>query len=130
MIFPVMEDECTGGVCTDGWGPYRFFGATLDLPSPVLPADAVLQCWEKPVLAPAILASDFLVSGYCRLPILQQNFMEDHKILFRAAALANLALMPVLPENPAEFTSFEADYSFNWKLGPLCWLPRRKKGDG
>jgi hypothetical protein len=108
MISPAVEGECAG------WGPYRFFGTMLDLPSPALPAGAILQRWEKPILAPAILRHQPPFSEKPQAPC----------IAFRAAALANLALTPVLPENTAEFASFEADYSFNWELGPLCWLPR------
>jgi len=149
MISPVTEGagsvrtggECTGGECA-GWGPYRFFGIMLDLPSPALPADAVLQRWEKPVLAPvcckyhqegpqtafAHLRPTGSVEVHAEDAEIAKkegsNYLLLPRIAFRAAALANLALMPVLPEKTAEFASFDADYSFTWELGPLYWLPR------
>ncbi|MDR2701593.1 MAG: hypothetical protein LBB72_04100 [Spirochaetaceae bacterium] len=125
VISPVTEGDGSNGKCANseysgsecaGWGPYRFFGVMLDLPPPAFPADAVLQRWEKPVLAPAILRRQAPLR--CQAP----------RIIFRAAAIANLALTPVPPENTAEFASFEADYSYKWELGPLCWLPRARNG--
>jgi len=125
----------------DGWGSLRLFGPMLDLPLPNLPGGAVLQRWERPVLAPAILAP-----GDDPEPLMKA-VMEDgpewHTGLrkqsgstwmstvpripqFRAAALANLALTPVTPETTEGFASFEADYSFSWEQGPLHWLPRNR----
>jgi len=42
------------------------------------------------------------------------------EISFRAAALANMSFRP-LPSNSGERDS----YSFEWKIGPLHWLPKR-----
>jgi len=109
------------GLC-DGWGPLRLFGPMLDLPLPGLPGDAILQCWERPILAPAILAP-----GVDPEPLIKPELLVNvvpQIPQFRAAALANLTLTPVLPETTEGFVSFETDYSFIWKLGPLHWLPR------
>ena len=84
----------------------RFFGLILELSPPVFPVDAVLQRWEKPILAPAILApGDKAPEPLPQIPAL----------FSRAAALANFALTPVMSE---------MYYSYTWKLGPLQWLPR------
>ena len=85
----------------------RFFGMTLDMPSPTFPPDAVLQQWEKPVLAPVILMLDDTIP----------KVTIDPLAMPRAAALANLALQPVP----------NALYSFTWNLGPLSWLPSIRK---
>jgi len=103
----------------DGWGEFRLFGPMLDMPLPDLPGDAVLQRWERPVLAPAILAS-----GDDAEPLIKAVSGSTWTASFRAAALANLSLTPVPQETTGEFASFEADYSFIWELGPLHWLPR------
>jgi hypothetical protein len=114
VISPLEEGECAG------WDSYRFFGTMLDLPFPSLPADSVLQRWEKPILAPVILtAGDSLTRG--------DHAYKLPSLVSSAAALANLALTPVKPEQKGEFAAFEADYSFIWELGPLLWLPRRRK---
>jgi len=108
----------------DGWGQLRLFGPMLDLPLPNLPGDAVLQRWEKPILAPAILAP-----GDAPEPLIKAvngSARSSQIPQFRAAALANLTLKPVPPETTEGFTSFEADYSYSWELGPLHWLPRNR----
>lgn len=124
-ISPLEKGECEGWTLNGTSlieGSIRFFGITLDLPSPTLPADAVLQRWEKPKLAPVILApGDDMVtqpSRVAKVPLLTS----------RAAALANLILIPAPEHRTAEFSSFEKNYSFTWKMGPLFWLPRYKHG--
>ena len=96
---------------------FRFFGTLLELPvnsneslRKIFPADAVLQFWEKPVLAPAILAP-----GDTLPPLKNGNNMDKGFLLPRAAALANLIMKPV--------SGFQENYSFSWELGPLFWLP-------
>jgi hypothetical protein len=88
----------------------RFFGAVLELPLPVFPQDAVLQIWEKPVLAPAIITSGEPV------PCPASDF-NNQTLISRPAALANLALRPVP----------DMEYSFTWELGYPHWLPRQNR---
>ena len=83
-----------------------FFGPVLELPLPVFPPDAVLQQWENAILAPAIIEP----GNKAKLPFNK----PPPNLLFRAAALANLAVQPVV----------HCQYSFTWDLGPLYWLPR------
>ena len=113
------------GIC-GGWagaevtGAVRFYGPVLELPSVAFPPDAVVQSWEKPILAPAILASGGSVPPE----------MPPPAVSFRAAALANLAMKPVSAGAGAEkpgskgISCFEERYSFTWTMGPLFWLPR------
>ena len=111
-----LRDEkivCTGYSECSAWNTeIRFFGMTLDLPLPAFPPDAVLQLWEKPILAPAIITPD-------DNPELKSIANTVPELSFRAAALANLALQPV-PNTP---------YSFTWEMGSLHWLPRYYKGN-
>ena len=102
---------CTGYSECSAWNTdiqtIRFFGITLDIPPPAFLPDAVLQQWEKPILAPAILLPDDTIP----------KVKMDPLAMPRAAALANLALQPV----PNTL------YSFTWNLGPLFWLPNIRK---
>ena len=94
-----------------------FFGPILELPLPRFPDDAVVQHWETPILAPAILAPGD------KLP---DPLPQAMAVSFRAAALANLSYTRVLSGKEAGATeNFEPEYSFSWELGPLQWLPRR-----
>ena len=113
-IVSLKESECSGwtfGRKTT----IRFFGPVLELPLPAFPADAVLQRWEEPILAPAILSS-----GSCP----SRKDVMVPLLLPRAAALTNLALTPVFSAVETGAGSFDGEYSFTWKLGPLYWLPR------
>jgi hypothetical protein len=106
------------------WGIFRFSGPGLDLPLISIPAPAgsefpvVLQRWEKPLLAPVLLAhgsdgnpfSDPVAGPMPRF------------VSFRAMALANLALNQHV-ETVQDCDSFDADFSFTWELGQLHWLP-------
>ena len=109
-----LEDNkivCSGYSECSAWNTaihtIRFFGITLDMPLPVFPPDAVLQQWEKPILAPAILLPDDTIT----------KVTIDPLAMPRAAALANLALQP-LPNT---------SYSFTWEMDPLFWLPSIRK---
>jgi len=108
----------------DGWGQFRLFGPMLDLPLPGLPGDAVLLRWERPILAPAILAPGVDAESLVKPELLVNDVPQIPP--FRAAALANLSLKPVLQETTEGLASFEKDYSFSWELGPLHWLPRNR----
>jgi hypothetical protein len=117
------------------WDGFRFMGPTLDLPPISLSAPAgiaadntppvILYHWEKPVLAPVLLAPNtsaapLNASASCPAP----RFAS-----FRAMALANLALNTnAIKTAPAGCDSFDADYSFMWEMGELHWLPRPKPG--
>ncbi|MCL1815855.1 MAG: hypothetical protein FWG27_08580 [Treponema sp.] len=126
------QGECSGFAGHPS-GEVRFFGPLLELPLPVFSADAVLQRWEKPILAPAILAP-----GESSLQEVMENDPQRYAGLHkqggsawlpRAAALANLTLWPLLPSAKAstDFSFFEKNYSFTWKMGPLHWLPNPNK---
>ena len=127
-IISRIQGECKGWTQTvDLSEEVRFFGSVLELPRLVFPSDAVLQYFEKPILAPAIIPSG---GGPDLYTVTAPPFM------FRAAALANLAMKPVSDEeNTAKngvtaLAFFEKNYSFSWKIGPLFWLPRHiKKSD-
>ena len=47
---------------------------------------------------------------------------EGPALSFRAASIANLAIRPL--------ESGAAGYSFEWRIGPLIWLPKYKGGQG
>ena len=104
---------------------YGFFGHMLDMPFPALPADAAVYSWKKPILAPALLAAGEKVP----VTISGTDSIIIPDISFRAAALANLTLMPVLSSavgnDTVSFSDFDGNYSFTWELGPLHWLPRK-----
>ena len=126
-IVSAEQNECNGWTFAESAVMVCFFGAVLDLPLPAFPPDAVLYTWEKPILAPALIASD----DSLKPPVAASK--ADAELSFRAAALANLALQMV--PNAEDYTkahkteSFEKDFSFTWNLGPLHWLPRYK-GNG
>lgn len=108
-----------------GEGSFHFMGPVLDMPLPSLSAapggeaPVVLQRWEKPLLAPAILGPD--TNNRSFTGVLPDFFS------FRAMALANLSFTVTIETAP-EFDSFDSDYSFTWELGPLRWLPRTSRG--
>jgi hypothetical protein len=110
-ITPLGVDGCDGWVAGPVMGAVCFFGLVLELPLPDFPASAVVQRWEKPILAPAILG---IHDRPPSMTALTENTLVPP---FRSAALANLALMPITGFN-------EEPYSFTWKIGPLYWLPK------
>ena len=108
-------------------GKFSFLGLCLDFPlnESLFPQTArkkILHFPSSPVLCAAIVDSEFLPGGTSRYggnPILN----EAPELSFRAASLANLAIRPL--------AGGEADYSFEWKIGPAVWLPKyMKKGSG
>jgi hypothetical protein len=113
------------------WDGFHFMGPALDLPPISLSAPAgiaannappvVLYHWEKPVLAPVLLApntNNTPLNTPASVPAPRFAF-------FRAMALANLTLNTnAIKTAPAGCESFDADYSFMWELGELHWLPR------
>ena len=117
-----------GWVCSQPAACVRFFGPTLDIPPLSFPRDAVLQRWEKPIMAPVIIVH----GDNPELSVLYQ--LTGLTEMPRAAALANLTLTAFPKEKKAgeieksgeaEFSFFERNYSFSWELGPLFWLPRQ-----
>ncbi|MDR1801995.1 MAG: hypothetical protein LBQ94_00175 [Treponema sp.] len=69
----------------------------------------IIDILSSPVLCAALLAPDE-----------KPPSEEGPVISFRAASLANLAIRPL--------ESGAAAYSFEWKMGPLIWLPKYKGG--
>ncbi|MDR2552038.1 MAG: hypothetical protein LBD31_02580 [Treponema sp.] len=92
-------------------GLFRFFGLRLELP--FLPFPALLKNWEKPFLAPAILAPEEKAAA-------EAAGISPPALSFRAAALANLCL-------ESAGGGFDPAYSFTWNRGPLFWLPNPRK---
>ena len=96
----------TGAAETDKW---PFFGPLLNLPAKETlfsgaAKDKILHYLLPPVLCTAIIT-----------PAEKPVEMEIPAISFRAASLANLAIRPL--------GAGESAYSFEWKIGPLVWLP-------
>jgi hypothetical protein len=86
---------------------FRLYGPALLLPA--LPVPGLLCRWEPPVLAAALLAP-----GDGQIPL-----SPPPELSFRAAALANLVLIPLDAGEPG--------YSWQWETGRLFWLPKPKK---
>jgi len=82
-----------------------FIGKSLFLPSARAKITKILS---PPVLCAALIG-----------PKEEPPSEEGPVISFRAAALANLAIRPL--------ESGAAGYSFEWKMGPLIWLPKANK---
>ena len=107
--------SCPGGLCPSD-SDMAFYGLPLDLPleKSVFPETA----WEKtltiisPPLLWAALIDRRLLSGGEK-PVCG----EAPALSFRAAALANLAIR--------RLDAGEKAYSFEWKLSPPVWLPRK-----
>jgi hypothetical protein len=91
-----------------------FFGPLLDLPPPEtfigLNNDKLLFTFPKIVLCAAVL-------GPKDEKVTLENMCVPFS--FRAARIANLAIRPL------EIGT--APYSWEWRLGPDCWLPAYKK---
>jgi len=119
------QGECEGWTDAGSQGPGRFFGPVLELPLPAFPADAVLRRWERPILAPALVAPG------CSIPQPEDGSPAAF-LTSRAMALANCALFPVSGGEAGfgELSFFDVHYSFTWKIGPLFWLPRYSKKGG
>ena len=96
---------CPGGI------PFPdFFGPLLDLGSPesmeALKNEKLLYPFSKTLLCAALLGPDAKAPSVPCQPL-----------SFRAASVSNLAIRQ-LEENP---------YSYEWRLGPLCWLPAYRR---
>ena len=100
-----------------GLGRMSFLGPALNLPpdDTVFPPSAkgkILFTLLPPVLCAAL--ADAKDDSAAKNPALQ----ACPALSFRAAALANLSIRP-LPAAPP--------YSFEWRIGPLVWLPKAGK---
>ena len=89
-----------------------FFGVPLNLAVeeaifPQTARDKILGIFSPPVLCAALVDSGE-----------KPPSEEGPSLSFRAASLANLAIRPL--------ESGAAGYSFEWKMGPLIWLPKYK----
>jgi len=109
------------------FGKFSFLGLRLDFPLnesffPQTARKKILHIPVSPVLCAAIADSGSFPPGISRSgenPVLA----EAPVLSFRAASLANLAIRPL--------AGGEADYSFEWKIGPPVWLPKYvKRGSG
>jgi len=87
-----------------------FYGVPLNL---LIEEELFPQTAKAKILktfSPPVLCAAFMGSG--EMPPSE----EGPAISFRAASLANLAIRPL--------ESGAAGYSFEWKMGPLIWLPK------
>ena len=89
-----------------------FFGVPLNLfvEEAIFPQTAkakIIDILSPPVLCAALLASKE-----------EPPSEEGPALSFRAASIANLVIRPL--------ESGAADYSFEWRIGPLIWLPKHK----
>jgi len=101
------------------------FGAALKLTidETVFPETArnkIIRLFSQPVLCAAIVD-----------PKEKPEDASCPALSFRAAALANLAIRPLINEASSKKTMTaekqEAimDLSYEWKIGPLIWLPKK-----
>ena len=93
-------------------GKFSFFGPLLDFPFneslfPQTSKSKILEIPASPVLCAAIVS-------HGETPV----YIDAPSLSFRAASLANLAIRSL--------AGGEADYSFEWKIGPPVWLPKYK----
>ena len=109
---------CNGVSVMQSAGEFSFYGPPLILGGREKAIsrslrDKILKTFMPPVLCAAIIEQERATP--------EKNFLsEEAPILsFRAAALANLSVRP-LEEGVTE-------YSFEWRMGPLVWLPSYKK---
>jgi hypothetical protein len=100
-------------------GAFRFWGPVLDLPVPAwqdicppetFPGDPAYTPFPSAVLCAALIPGG-LPPG-ASPPVLPA-------LSFRAAAAANLAIRPLASGTPG--------YSFRWRIGPLFWLPKKRR---
>lgn len=88
------------------------FGPALDLPAPdtILTAgnENILHIFPKAVLCAALMPP-------CGIP----EVCDFRQFSFRAAVITNLVIRPL------EYGA--APFSFEWRLGPECWLPAYKR---
>ena len=119
--------HCSGTTLIGFPGKFSFLGLCLDLLLneslfPQTAKDKILHIPLSPVLCAAIVNSGFL-SAETNCPGENPILKEAPELSFRAASLANLAIRPL--------AGGEADYSFEWKIGPPVWLPKYvKRGSG
>ncbi|MCL2208887.1 MAG: hypothetical protein FWB89_01860 [Treponema sp.] len=113
--FPQAEEKMT------------LFGLRLELK---FPSDGFMNITKKMLnlLSPIVIGS-FLTSFSYKNS--KENYKQDDnefmfknstpappKISFRAAALANMYWQPIVTEN---------ETAYKWKIGKLCWLPKKTK---
>ena len=76
----------------------------------------ILKIFPSPVLCAALVDPGFDPGG-TDSPGDEPIYKEAPAISFRAASLANLAIRPIGGGDP--------DYSFEWRISPPVWLPRK-----
>jgi hypothetical protein len=88
----------------------QVFGPGLNID---LPHDFFEPCKEAAInpIAPVVLGS---VLAHAPLPL---DIPASPEIAFRAAALANMHLRPIMQGSDWD------GFSFEWSIGTLCWLP-------
>ena len=96
-------------------GALSFYGPQLDLyfDESIFPESGkgkILDWISPPVLCTAITEKKSVPKVFDP----PREFPRE-TLSFRAGALANLAMRPL--------AQGEADYSYEWKMGPLIWLP-------
>ncbi|GHU53876.1 hypothetical protein FACS1894200_14360 [Spirochaetia bacterium] len=95
-------------------------GPQLDLPNP-LAADASFLLPYVRFAFPQLLLCSALVLPGCVTPDFETPIPPAPSFSFRACAVANVNF---------RFKSGEASYIFEWKIGPLTWLPSLRSFHG
>jgi len=104
----------------DFFDDVSFFGPALDLP-PLrqivgIGNEQVIEVLPSAVLCAGILrAGDLGGGGLGEVDL--KKIAEFPTINFRAAMITNLTVRPLAGGSAAS-------YSYEWRLGPECWLPR------
>jgi len=133
----VKSGKISGGETTVVQGPaqFVFFGPVLDLPDinndSFSGKEKILRFFNPPVLCTALSEKNMQNA--------RETSLHDVPALsFRAGALANLAIRPFRlctekkdSSQPTDgvhpLASGERNYSYEWRQGPLVWLPACKR---
>ena len=127
----VKSGKISGGETAIVQGPakFTFFGPLLDIPTledSFQGKEKILRLYHPPVLCAALS---------------ETNMNQVPALSFRAGALANLAIRQLEPrikrkdltatDKPpygvSPLSSGGMDYSYEWRQGPLVWLPAYKR---
>ena len=90
------------------------YGPSLNIPRLCLPPNA-LECLIMPPLLGAALLGDALLGDTLLQGPMPKQLPAPSPLSFRAAALANMRIRALQPDN---------GYSFQWQIGKLHLLPR------
>lgn len=112
-------------------GIFLFFGPVLNLAinERSFPESATGKISK--ILSPPLLCAALLNPAGLRFLAAENSSAKEipvpedpPSLSFRAAALANLAIRPL--KVSAQGSASPAELSYEWRLGPLVWLPKRQ----